>query len=96
MNTKTIVEDATLQHEVHLRNIFESFVGKRFQNLEELQTKLQKETKEKIFIFESETDADFLNDFQLDGEIGNENEFSMFYLSDRKGLIYITEKFINI
>ena len=23
MNTKTIVEDATLQHEVHLRNIFE-------------------------------------------------------------------------
>ena len=41
MNTKTIVEDATLQHEVHLRNIFESFVGKRFQNLEELQAKLQ-------------------------------------------------------
>ena len=91
MNTKTIVEDATLQHEVHLRSIFESFVGQRFENLEELQVKLQNETKEKILIFESETDADFLNDFQLDGEIGDENEFSMFYLIDRQGLFYITE-----
>lgn len=91
MNIKAISEYATLQHEVHLRGIFESFVGERFQNLEELQSKLQNKTKEKIFILESETDADFINDFQLDGEIGNENEFSMFYLLDRKGMLYITE-----
>jgi len=88
---KKVVEDATLQHEVALRSIFESFVGSRFKDLEELKSRLKNKTKEKILLFESETDADFFNDFQLDGEIGNENEFSLFYLKDRKGFIYITE-----
>lgn len=91
MSIENIIDDAILQHEIHLRNIFESFVGRRFQSLKELQVKLQIETKEKIVIYISETDADFLHDYQLDGEIGNENEFSIFYLSDRKGLMYITE-----
>lgn len=91
MNIKDITEAAILQHEVHLRNILESFVGKRFWSLDELKNSLEIETKEKIIISRSETDADFLNDYQLDGEIGNENEFSIFYLLDKKCLMYITE-----
>jgi hypothetical protein len=91
MNTKQIIEDAVFQHEIHLREILESFVGSRFVNLKELEKSLKNKTKEPIIIFESETDADFLNDFQLDGEIGNENEFSIFYLKDRKGFLYVTE-----
>lgn len=81
----------TLQDKIKLSNIFESLIGNRFKNLEQLKLNLQDKTKEEIIIFESETDADFLNDFQLDGEIGEENEFSLFYLKDRKGFIYITE-----
>jgi len=91
MNVAKIVEDATMQHEINLRQIFESFVGKRFKSIAELKRELKLKTKEKILLFKSETDADFLHDFQLDGEIGNENEFSMFYLIDRKKELYITE-----
>lgn len=86
-----IVEYSEEQHKVHLRGIFESFVGSRFQSLKELKDRLKAKTKEKIILFESETDADFLHDFQLDGEIGNMNEFSLFYLKDRKDYLYITE-----
>jgi len=85
------ISDAVLQHEVHLRGIFNSLVGSRFQNLDELKLRLAAKTKEKILIIESETDANFLHDNQLDGEIGNENEFSIFYLLDKKGYLYITE-----
>lgn len=80
-------------YETHIsrRGIFQSFVGRRFKSLEELQCKLQNETKEKVSIIHSETDADFLHDYQIDGEIGEENEFTLFYLIDRKLLYYITE-----
>lgn len=76
--------------EKSLNTYLESLVGSRFKSIGEIQTKIQSEINKEVNIFISETDAKFLHDYQLDGEIGD-YAFSIFYLKDRKKYLLLTE-----
>jgi len=66
-------------------------VGNRFTTIQGIELFISKLTNRKVNIFESETDAYFLSDYQLDGEFDEEEEFSLWYIKDTKGQYYITE-----
>lgn len=92
MEIKNIIDNATLQHEIHLRNIFNSFVGRSFKSIKELRSELIKATNEDIVLIDSEFSNDFQIDFQIDGEIGKENPFTLWYLiPENTTLLTITE-----
>lgn len=91
MNTKQIVEDAVLQHEVFIREKLRQLVGFRFSVIESIINRIEEDTNEKVLLIKSEDQSSSDLDLLLDGEIGNENYFGLFYLKDRAGNFYITE-----
>jgi len=70
--------------------LIEKIVGCRFNSFAAIKVELQAMLEEDVSIEEHGADKE-ANDHQLDGEWGNQNAFSIWYLRDLQGLYYITE-----
>lgn len=91
MNTQQIIEDAEVQHEIFIREQLENLIGFRFDTIDSIKDRIAHTTNEKVLLIRAESQDTSNLDFLLDGEIGNENYFGLFYLKDRAGNFYITE-----
>lgn len=91
MKTKDILEYDKHSISMHRLDFLENLVGRRFGCIESLKEQFSEEVN--LFLSESERLEGF--DYMLDGEFDEHNSFTLFYLLDNKGLIYITEISFN-
>lgn len=71
----------------------DKLIGKRFKNLKDLKTDLEKLHNCKVVnIFESESERLEDSDFMIDYELENDTDvYTIFYLKDNANNYYITE-----
>lgn len=87
MNTKDILEYDKHSKQMHRLDFLEGLVGNRYESIEDLKNDFLEDVN--VFLSESERLEQY--DYMLDGEFDQYNSFTLFYLLDNSGKMYITE-----
>ena len=76
-----------------MKKVLKKIIGYRFHDLTHLKINLERESNLQTILTEFEPDEEELkHDFMLHGEFDNgKYPFTIWYLKDNKGLMYITE-----
>lgn len=87
MKTKDILEYDKYSVSMHRLDFLGNLVGRRFSCM----ASIEEQFPEPVNIFLSESERLEAFDYMIDGEFDEHNSFTLFYLLDNVGLIYITE-----
>jgi len=85
MNIKDVLEYDKHSVSIHRLDFLQSLVGNRYISIESL----EEQFPEKVKLINSE--SDIIEDHILDGEFDEYNSFTLFYILDNSGKMYIRD-----
>jgi hypothetical protein len=81
-----------------MKKVLNTAIGYRFDDLNHLKIFFELQSHSKVSLIDYINEDELLSDFTIHGEFNKDNKlipFTVFYLKDRKGLIYVTETILS-